>query len=220
MTVPVALYLCYHWYYQFFFYFNHSNCLVVSRCFKCNSLLTYNVEHLFICLFAICISSLVRCPDLWLIFLNLILAVLGLRCCAWAFLQLRRVGATLCCGAWSYCGGFSCGAWALGTWASVLVAHGLNSCGPRALEHRLSSCGVRAQLLCSMWDLPGSGLEPVSPALAGGFLTTVPPGKSWLIFKLYFFLLLCFKSFCTFSIAVLYQICILQIFSPSLWLVY
>ena len=30
-----------------------------------------------------------------------------------------------------------------------------------------------------MWDLPRPGLEPVSPALAGGFLTTVPPGKSW-----------------------------------------
>ena len=29
-----------------------------------------------------------------------------------------------------------------------------------------------------MWDLPGPGLKPVSPALAGGFLTTVPPGKS------------------------------------------
>ena len=28
-----------------------------------------------------------------------------------------------------------------------------------------------------MWDLPGSGLEPVSVALAGGFLTTAPPGK-------------------------------------------
>ena len=28
-----------------------------------------------------------------------------------------------------------------------------------------------------MWDLPGPGLEPVSPALARGFLTTVPPGK-------------------------------------------
>ena len=28
-----------------------------------------------------------------------------------------------------------------------------------------------------MWDLPGPGLEPVSPALAGGFLTTAPPGK-------------------------------------------
>ena len=28
-----------------------------------------------------------------------------------------------------------------------------------------------------MWYLPGKGIEPVSPALAGGFLTTVPPGK-------------------------------------------
>ena len=28
-----------------------------------------------------------------------------------------------------------------------------------------------------MWGLPGPGLEPVSPALAGGFLTTAPPGK-------------------------------------------
>ena len=28
-----------------------------------------------------------------------------------------------------------------------------------------------------MWDLPGPGLELVSPALAGGFLITVPPGK-------------------------------------------
>ena len=28
-----------------------------------------------------------------------------------------------------------------------------------------------------MWDLPGPGLEPMSPALAGGFLTTVPPGR-------------------------------------------
>ena len=29
-----------------------------------------------------------------------------------------------------------------------------------------------------MWDLPGPGIEPVSPALAGGFLTTAPSGKS------------------------------------------
>ena len=28
-----------------------------------------------------------------------------------------------------------------------------------------------------MWDLPGPGVEPVTPALAGGFLTTAPPGK-------------------------------------------
>ena len=40
-----------------------------------------------------------------------------------------------------------------------------------------------------MWDLPGSGLEPVSPAWAGGFLTTAPPGKSpdYLSFYLMFF---------------------------------
>ena len=31
-----------------------------------------------------------------------------------------------------------------------------------------------------MWDLPRPGLEPVSPALVGGFLTTAPPGKSLL----------------------------------------
>ena len=28
-----------------------------------------------------------------------------------------------------------------------------------------------------MLDLPGPGLEPVSPALAGRFSTTAPPGK-------------------------------------------
>ena len=61
--------------------------------------------------------------------------------------------------------------------SSVVVAHGLSSCGLWALEHRLSSCGTRASLLRGMWDLPRPGLEPVSLALAGRFLTTVPPGK-------------------------------------------
>ena len=28
-----------------------------------------------------------------------------------------------------------------------------------------------------MWDLPGPGIELTSPALAGGFFTTEPPGK-------------------------------------------
>ena len=54
---------------------------------------------------------------------------------------------------------------------------GFSSCGSQALERRLSSCGAWAQLLRSMWDLPAPGLEAVSPALAGGFLTTAPPGK-------------------------------------------
>ena len=29
-----------------------------------------------------------------------------------------------------------------------------------------------------MWDFPGPGLESMSAARAGRFLTTVPPGKS------------------------------------------
>ena len=95
------------------------------------------------------------------------------------FLQLGRAGATLHCGAQaSHCGGFSCcGARSLGAWASVVVAHGLSSCSSQALERRLSSRGAWAQLLHGMWDRPGPGLEPVSPALAGVFLTTEPPGK-------------------------------------------
>ena len=74
-----------------------------------------------------------------------------------------------------------CGAWALGARASVVVARGLSSCGARAL------------LLHGMWDLPGPGIKPVSPALAGGFLTTVPPGKSlYDVFENYFGMLLFF----------------------------
>ena len=102
------------------------------------------------------------------------------------FLQLQRVGgATLRCSARaSHCGGFSCcGAWAVGMRASVVVAYELSNCGSRVPERRLSSCGAQAQLLRSMWDLPGPGLEPVSPALAGGFLTTAPPGKPHIFIK-------------------------------------
>ena len=47
--------------------------------------------------------------------------------------------------------------------------------GPRA--RGLSSGGARAWLLHHMWNLPGPEIEPVSPALAGSFFTTEPPGK-------------------------------------------
>ena len=49
--------------------------------------------------------------------------------------------------------------------------------GHRLQMRRLSNCDSRAQLLRGMWNIPGPGLEPVSPALVGGFLTTAPPGK-------------------------------------------
>ena len=53
----------------------------------------------------------------------------------------------------------------------------LSNCDSKTLEHRLNSCNALASLLCNMWDLPGSGIDPVSPALAGGFFTTEPSGK-------------------------------------------
>ena len=45
------------------------------------------------------------------------------------------------------------------------------------MAHGLNSCGSQAYLLHGRWDPPGPGLEPMSPALAGRFLTTAPPGK-------------------------------------------
>ena len=87
------------------------------------------------------------------------MAVLGLRFCARAF---------------SICG----------KWGPLFIAvrGPLTIAGSPVAEHRLqtrrlSNCGSRAQPLRGMWDLPRPGLEPVSPALAGRFSTTAPPGK-------------------------------------------
>ena len=57
----------------------------------------------------------------------------------------------------SHCGGLSHVAW--------------------AVEGGLSS-STRVWLPRGMWDLPGLGIKPMSPAWAGGFLTTGQPGKS------------------------------------------
>ena len=54
--------------------------------------------------------------------------------------------------------------------ASPVAEHRLRTC-------RLSGHGSRAQPLRGMWDLPRPEHEPVSPASAGGFSTTVPPRK-------------------------------------------
>ena len=57
-------------------------------------------------------------------------------------------------------------------------ARGLGGFSSQVLESRLSNYGAWALLLCSMWDLPGPGLEPMSPALAGRFPSFRPPEKS------------------------------------------
>ena len=61
--------------------------------------------------------------------------------------------------------------------ASVVAARGLSSCDLQALEYKFSSCG--ALWLHSTWNLSGPGIRTLSPALAGGFLSIVPPEKSW-----------------------------------------
>ena len=88
------------------------------------------------------------------------------------------LGPRFCARAFSSCG----------KWGPLFIAvHGplIIAASPVA-EHRLqtrrlSNCGSRAQLLRGMWDPPRPGLEPVSPALAGRFSTTAPPGKPHLL---------------------------------------
>ena len=60
-----------------------------------------------------------------------------------------------------------CGVWAQELRLRALKCR-LSGCGVwaqelrlRALQRRLSGCGVWAQLSCSMWNLPGLGVEPV-----------------------------------------------------------
>lgn len=89
----------------------------------------------------------------------LFLALLGPRCCMWAFLWLRRAGGAPL---W-----FSLG-WLLLLWNTGSRAHGL-----RQLWHKGLSCS----LAC------GPGIEPESSALAGGFFATGPPEKSCLCYS-------------------------------------
>ena len=68
--------------------------------------------------------------------------------------------------------------------------HGFPCCRAQALGQRAlavvppgfqSTCSVVVVLgpsSVAMWDLPSAGMEPVSPALAGRFFTTEPPGKA------------------------------------------
>ena len=97
------------------------------------------------------------------------MAVLGLRFCARAFSSCGEPGPL-----------FIVVRGPLTIAASLVAEH-------RLRMRRLSSCGsaTRAQPLRGMWDLPRPGLEPMSPALAGGFSTTAPPEKPWFKFWKY-----------------------------------
>ena len=118
------------------------------------------------------------------LFIYLFLAVLGLCFCARAFSSCGERGPL-----------FIVVHGPLTVVASLVAEHKLQTC-------KLSSCGSRAQLLCSMWDLPRPGFEPVCPALAGRFSTTAPPGKPHLVL-----LNASLQHFVVFSILVLHDFC-------------
>ena len=61
--------------------------------------------------------------------------------------------------------------------AQALGHEGFRSGGAWTPEHGFHSCGTPAELFPSMWDLPRPGVYPLSPALAGRFFSTAPPGK-------------------------------------------
>ena len=72
----------------------------------------------------------------------------------------------------------------------ALASHscGFSCCRAQALGHAGLVIGKWAQSPHDMWDLPGPGIKPMSLALAGGFLTTGPPGKprAFLTVQLFF----------------------------------
>ena len=101
-----------------------------------------------------------------------LLVVLHPHCCVRAFSNCGEQGLLASCTTRaSRWGVFSCFT------ALTLRRMGLSSCSLRTPERRFSSCGTWAQLPRGMLDLSRPGMEPVSPALQGGFLTTGPPGK-------------------------------------------
>ena len=75
---------------------------------------------------------------------------------------------------------------------SLVVVHGLNTCGLQALrERRLSSCGTRAQL-SHVWSSQTRDWTCV-PCIARRFLTTGPPGKPHNEFFFFFFTIWVFR---------------------------
>ena len=93
------------------------------------------------------------------LFISLFLAALGLHHCVWAFSAV--------CGEW----GLLCSC------STGFLLSSFSYCVALALwRTSFSSCGTQAYS-SGMWSLPRPGIEPVSPALQGRFITTVPAGK-------------------------------------------
>ena len=79
--------------------------------------------------------------------------------------------------AWAFSG---CGNSGLLSTCSVQASHccGFSCCRVQVPEYAgYSICGTPAELSPNMWHCPRPGNEPMSPTLAGRFLTTGPPSQ-------------------------------------------
>ena len=107
-------------------------------------------------------------------------------------------------------------------WLFTLQSTGSRRVGCSSGACWLSRCGTCGLLPRGMWALPGPGIDPMSPALAGRFLSTAPAGRSsnyifmsvgtcgyfifWVIIQCYLILLL-----------KLFQLWPLEVLSLDFW---
>ena len=106
----------------------------------------------------------------------------------WKEIALCRLSLVAVSGvrAWVWYTGFSL-QWLLWLWSAVSRHIGFSSCDAQAQQYQLAGSrgwaqGLRSMdLLCSIWSLSRPGLELVSPTVAGEFLSTVLPAKSWFL---------------------------------------
>ena len=59
-------------------------------------------------------------------------------------------------------------------WLLLLPSMDSQAREPQQLQHRGPVIVLKLKLLQGIWDLPGSGIEPISPALAGRPLSILP----------------------------------------------
>ena len=151
--------------------------------------------------------------EFWTLFIYLFIYLFLLR---WVFvaacrlsLAAHRLSLAAASGDYSSlrCSGFSL------RWLLLLWSMGSRCTGFSSVARGLSSCGARAQLPGGMWDLPGPGLEPASPASAGGFLTTAPPGKS----QYFCFFLLLYERLLIVLCLVIFIGTIVYVASSTFW---
>ena len=136
---------------------------VCSPCQAKDSVLAYTLIHLFL------LPSIHPLIIPFIFFFNfkncvyLFLAAPGLCCCTGFSLvvELRRGGSPLV----AVCG--------LLPAAASFAEHRLRVC----LWSAVSIVAANSLLLRGTWDLPGTGIKPLSPAAVGKFFTSEPQGK-------------------------------------------